>query len=108
MQWLSLRTPTAHERQARWPEAEVRVTLRNSEMGSPIAGLIRRRIRRDNERRLVSGFVGYASSIAAMDATATLIRHSVGPGRLARGYLAQRGLEFRSVVARKRERRLVI
>jgi hypothetical protein len=106
MTWLSFRRSGRHHDPSRWPEAGAWRALRGAQMGSPRSGLIRGRIRQDNERRLVAGFVGYASSLAAMsgeepDLTTALHR----AGALSKSYLSERGREFGAVVRGKREGR---
>ena len=101
-QWLSLRQPNGHSLRKRWPEAPVWCVLRHAQLGSPRSGLIRERIRLADERRLVSGFVGYASSLAAMTGGADVqsaVRRAVP---LAMRYLDERGTDFSDIVDRKR------
>ncbi|MGI8608429.1 MAG: hypothetical protein ACR2MY_04260 [Candidatus Dormibacteria bacterium] len=106
MKWLSLRRSGRHHDPSRWPEAPAWQALRQAQMGSPRSGLIRGRIRQDNERRLVAGFVGYASSLAVAgpdrDLDASLRRTEA----LARSYLSQRGQSFGELVERKGSRRV--
>ena len=100
--WLSLRRPTQHAQLYRWPEAPAWVVLRSAQLGSPRSGLIRERIRLADERRLVSGFVGYVSSLAAMSSAADVdgaVRRAVP---LANRYLDERGTRFSEIVDRKR------
>lgn len=103
--WLSLRKRASDPRPRRWPEAPAWVALRNAQLGSPRSGLVRERIRSADERRLVSGFVGYVSSLAAMSGHENVdgaVRHALP---LAERYLRERGTEFADIVGRKRERR---
>lgn len=106
--WLSLREPTRHTRRARWPEATVWSDLRAAQIGSPRSDLVRDRIRAAAEQRLVRGFVGYATSLAAMgsardlEATGVLARDVPA----ARRYLAKRGVRFGEIAEGKRQRRL--
>lgn len=104
-QWLSLRQPNGHSLRKRWPEAPVWSAVRHAQLGSPRSGLIRERIRLADERRLVSGFVGYASSLAAMsgeDDVQNAVRRAVP---LAMRYLDERGAAFSDIVERKRSLR---
>ncbi|MHB8510113.1 MAG: hypothetical protein ACYDGR_15975 [Candidatus Dormibacteria bacterium] len=104
--WLSLRTPGAHSQSWRWDEAPEWSELRETSMGSPRCGLVRGRIRHDNERRLVAGFVGYASSIGAGSSQDDMEGSLRRAAALARGYLRERGRTFDALVAHKRERRI--
>jgi hypothetical protein len=100
--WLSLRRPTQHMKMSRWPEAPAWVVLRSAQLGSPRSGLIRERIRLADERRLVSGFLGYVSSLAAMSSGSDVdgaVRRAVP---LANRYLDERGTPFSEIVERKR------
>jgi hypothetical protein len=106
--WLSLRQPTNHTRRARWPEALVWQDLRAAQIGSPRSDLVRECIRAADEQRLVRGFVGYATSLAAMgsardlEVTGVLARDVPA----ARRYLAKRGIRFGEIVEDKRRHRL--
>lgn len=103
--WLSLRQPNGHSLRRRWTEAPAWCVLRHAPLGSPRSGLIRERIRLADERRLVSGFVGYASSLAAMTGEADVhsaVRRAVP---LATRYLHERGTDFSDIVEKKRSLR---
>lgn len=104
--WLSLRVPGSHSQPWRWDEAPEWLEIRAAEMGSPRSGLIRGRIRSDNERRLVAGFVGYASAIGAGGSQDDMDGSLRRAAALARGYLVERGRTFDALVAHKREKRL--
>lgn len=103
MTWLSLRRNGRHHDPSRWPETPAWRALRGADMGSPRSGLIRGRIRQDNERRLVAGFVGYATSLAVGDAETDMEGALQRAARLSRAYLHQRGRSFEGVVSVKRE-----
>jgi len=108
MRWLSLRVPTKAEKRWRWPEDPTWVALRGVPIGAPSSLLIRERIREADERRLVSGFIGYASSIAALGNetdTSSLVRRALP---LAHDYLRERGTSVPEIVRRKREKRLAV
>ena len=100
--WLSLRRPTRHMKMSRWPEASVWVKLRNAQLGSPRSDLIRERVRLADERRLVSGFLGYVSSVAAMSSGSDVDSAVQGAVPLANRYLNERGTRFSEIVDRKR------
>lgn len=109
MTWLSLRRSGRHHDPSRWPEANAWAALRAAQMGSPRSGLIRGRIRQDNERRLVAGFVGYASSLAAVSGEEPDLGQALQrAGTLSRSYLAERGRDFGAVVRHKREGRIAL
>lgn len=100
--WLSLRRPTRHVKASRWPETRAWQELRQAQMGSPCSGLVRQRIAQRNVVRLVQGFVGYATSLAATgsvgDVQAVIDR--VPP---AQRYVIERGVDLAGIVDRKRE-----
>jgi hypothetical protein len=104
--WLSLRVPTGDKRRSNWPEAPVWEALRMAVLGSPRSTLVRQRVRAADERRLLRGFAGYASSLAAAwsddDLGDTLRR--AGPA--VRQHFAERGTTFRAVSEDKRRRRI--
>lgn len=103
--WLSLRKRSGDPRPRRWPETAAWVALRHTQLGSPRSGLIRERIRAADERRLVSGFVGYLSSLVAMstdDQVDGAVRRAVP---LAQKYLRDRGTDFADIAQRKRSTR---
>jgi hypothetical protein len=58
---------------SRWGEHPGRSTLRGVQLGSPRCGLVRERIHQADERRLVRGLVGYATSLEAMGVHATWV-----------------------------------
>lgn len=104
-EWLSLRVPTGARKRSRWPEDPVWSCLREAEIGLPASELVRERIRGADERRLVSGFVGYASSLAALT-DAGDVRSALDRAEpLAARYLLERGSSFSEVVKRKRAHR---
>jgi hypothetical protein len=108
MRWLSLRAPSDHAKPSRWPEADVWAALRATRMGAAAEPLIRERRRGADQRRLVSGFLGYTSSLAAM---APAPGPSDVKGAVQRAlplgerYLRERGLDFAAIVAKKRAMR---
>ncbi len=104
--WLSLRVPSGHSRQSRWPEAEVWRALRRANVGMASSPLVRERLRGADERRLLAGWAGYTTSLAALhnrDSTASALA-DLEPA--INGYLAARGREFSDVVRTKRRVRL--
>jgi hypothetical protein len=102
MHWLSLRVPSHHAKPSRWPEADVWMALRTVRVGAESAPLIRERVRAADERRLVSGFLGYTSSLAAMSG-ANDVKGAVQRALpLSERYLRERGQDFGEIVARKR------
>jgi hypothetical protein len=104
--WLSLRVPAGHSRQSRWPEAEEWRALRRVAVGMPSSPLVRERLRGSDERRLLAGWAGYTTSLAALhnrESTASALA-DLEPAM--KGYLAAHGREFGDVVRTKRSRRL--
>jgi hypothetical protein len=103
--WLSLRTPNGGSNRWRWPEHPAWVQLREAEIGMPASELVRGRVRQANERRLVSGAVGYTTALAALwsehDMSAAMRRLVLAEGR----YLSDRGVTSSDVVQRKRAHR---
>lgn len=104
--WLSLRTPTRAVRRSNWPEVAAWVELRGAQLGEPCNALVRERIRQATERRLLAGWVGYTTSLAALgqetEIHATLRR--VEPAAVR--YLSERGVVFAELVEQKRQRQL--
>src|SRR5581483_3943948 len=103
--WLSLRRRVPGLRPGRWPEANAWTVIRDARMGSPRSGLVRQRIYEASVERLVRGFVGYSTSLAAAGAigdVASLIQ-TVPP---AQRYVVHRGMSLDDVIARKRALRL--
>ena len=105
MRWLSLRVEGAHTKRSRWAENPVWSTLRDAPMGSPWSQLVRERICAADERRLVSGFVGYMSSLAAMEDNGDISSAVARALPKAMRYLDERGSDFAGVVRRKSEMR---
>jgi hypothetical protein len=103
-QWLSLRQRGGHKNRSRWAEARAWSDLRRAQIGSPACGLIREHIERIDELRLLRGFVGYTSSLAALRNTDDLDEALRLLTPSAHGYLAERGLRFADVVRRKRKK----
>jgi hypothetical protein len=106
MRWLSLREPDGDSNRSRWPEAPEWRVLREAVMGSPRSELVRERKEAASRQRLLRGFVGYATSLAACGADDDLeeaLREVVPE---VRAYLARKLTTFDDVVARKREERL--
>jgi len=105
MRWISLRVPNGDSNRSRWPEAPVWRALRETAMGSPRSELVRERREAASRLRLLRGFVGYATSLAACHEDDDL-EGALGGLAGIRAYLACKGLTFEDVVAVKREQRL--
>jgi hypothetical protein len=99
--WLSLRRRLTEVRPCRWPETRVWREVRAAQMGSPRSGLVRRRINEANVERLVRGFVGYSTSLAAAGSIADVDSLIASVPRAER-YVVQRAMSLEDVVARKR------
>jgi hypothetical protein len=107
MRWISLREPTGDTNRSRWPEAPVWTVLRQAAQGSPCSELVRERKEAASRLRLLRGFVGYATSLAACDDQADNVEKAlleVVPE--VQAYLARKGTTFDDVVTVKRELRL--
>ena len=103
--WLSLRVPTEHAKRSRWPEHPVWLDVREAEIGLPASEVVREHVQRADQQRLVSGFVGYTSSLAAMTGERDVqaaVRRAVP---LATHYLHERGIAFSDIVERKQSLR---
>jgi len=102
--WLSLRSPTRAVRRSNWPEVPEWVEFRSVQLGEPCNALVRERIRQATERRLLSGWVGYTTSLAALgqetEIHAALRR--VEPAAVR--YLTERDVVFAELVEQKRRR----
>jgi len=104
--WLSLRTPTSDRRQRRWPVDPVWKEIRRIQIAPGMTGVVRRRLQEADELRLVQGFQGYASSLAARRDRLELGDAMEDFGTLLQRYLESRGREFTQEVARKQSRQL--
>lgn len=100
--WLSLRAGRGRGELWRQVEDDVWLALRQAQLGSPRSGLIRERIRGADRRRLVSGFAGYASSLAALSGDTDVQRALLRLVPAVEQHLAERGTPFHAVVNRKR------
>jgi hypothetical protein len=103
-EWLSLRVPTADSNTSRWPWAPLWEELHKVQIGSPCADLVRKRLREADEQRLLAGFCGYASSLAARGYGRRLSETLGRVTPAAEGYMRKKGRSFERVTARKRER----
>jgi hypothetical protein len=77
-------------------------------MGSPRSELVRERREAASRLRLLRGFVGYATSLAACDQVENVedaLREVVPE---VQAYLARKGTRFEDVVTVKREQRLAL
>lgn len=104
--WLSLRRPIHRLQPCRWPELRAWRAIRAAQMGSPRSGLVRQRINEASVERLVRGFVGYGTSLAAADAVAD-VESVIASVPVAQRYVVRRGMSLDDVIARKRSLRLV-
>jgi hypothetical protein len=107
MRWISLREPTADTNRSRWPEAPMWTVLQEAVQGSPCSELVRERKEAASRLRLLRGFVGYATSLAACDDQVEDVEEAlrdVVPE--VQAYLARKGMTFEDVVTVKREQRL--
>jgi hypothetical protein len=104
--WLSLRTPMSDRRQRRWPVDPVWEEIRRIRIAPGMTGVVRRRLQEADELRLVQGFQGYASSLAARRDHLELGDAMEDFGTLLQRYLESRGREFTKEVARKQSRQL--
>jgi hypothetical protein len=106
MRWLSLREPTPQGTRTRWPVADVWSQLTRSQAGAARSPLVRRRIREHDERVLVRGLTGYASSLAAVTGVSDLDLAMLVSRRRVGEYMDATGRDFRELVLAKRQRRL--
>jgi hypothetical protein len=107
MRWISLREPTGDTNRSRWREAPLWTALREAVQGSPCSELVRERKEAASRLRLLRGFVGYATSLAACDDQVDDVEEAlreVVPE--VQAYLARKGTTFDDVVTVKRERRV--
>jgi hypothetical protein len=106
MRWISLREPTGDTNRSRWPEAPVWTVLRETALGSPCSELVRERREAASRLRLLRGFVGYATSLAACEDVDDLEEALREVAPEVQAYLARKGTTFDDVVAAKREQRV--
>jgi hypothetical protein len=103
-EWLSLRERSAHSKPSRWPEDPLWSWLRFVEVGSPCNPLIRARIRKADFSRVVSGLVGYLSSLGALTGTYDLGQVMPSARVHAERYIQERGVPFPRLVKMKVDR----
>lgn len=109
IEWLSLRVPDAGDtNSSRWAVAHEWIDLSRAAMGSPRSDLVPQRIHRDDERRLVQGLVGYASSLTAAGSAHGLDRAILRTVPGVEAYLLARGLDFTELVDRKLAKRAAL
>jgi hypothetical protein len=106
--WLSLRKPTKDQRQRRWPLDPVWQEIRGVEISPTVTGVVRRRLEEADEYRLLQGFQGYATSLAARRDQSELGEAMEDFGTIVRRYLAAKGREFTQEVKRKQARHLSV
>ncbi len=104
--WLSLRTPTGSERRSNWPVAPEWEALRSVRIGTPCSPLVPERRRAADELRLIQGFAGYASALAAAWGDDDLDSVLCRAGHTTRRYHRDRGTTFASVADAKRRLRI--
>jgi hypothetical protein len=102
--WLSLRVPTLDQQRDRWPVSPEWHALERISIGVQENGLIRRRIREQEEEKLVAGATGYITSLAAIHDLCELDPALQLTGRKVIEHLARRGRNFKDAVAWKRQR----
>jgi hypothetical protein len=101
IEWLSLRERSAHLKPSRWPEDPVWSWLRLVEVGLASSPLVRERMRKANLSRVISGLVGYLSSLGALTGTDDLVQ-VMDRGKVhALQYVAERGVPFSQMVHKK-------
>jgi hypothetical protein len=106
--WLSLRRPGKDRRQRRWPVDPLWEEIRAIEISPTVTGVVRRRIEEADEQRLLQGFQGYATSLAARRDQQQLGEVMEDFGTIVRRYLAAKGREFTEEVKRKQARQLAV
>jgi hypothetical protein len=106
--WLSLRKPSKDQRQRRWPVDPVWEEIRSIEISPTVTGVVRRRLEEADEYRLLQGFQGYATSLAARRDQSELAEAMEDFGTIVRRYLAGKGREFTEEVKRKQVRHLSV
>ena len=106
MEWLSLRTPSGDHVKGHWPVAPVWGALRRVLIGSPCSPLVRERVRRANELRLMQGLAGYVSALAASWNIHSLAAALYCAEPRLEMYFNERGVDFAQLVRTKRSRRL--
>lgn len=104
MEWLSLRRPRADSNRSRWEEAPVWALLRRAQLGSPSSPLVRLAVGSASQDRLVRGFVGYATSLAAKSGGEQMEEVLRWAGKLAALHLRETGRDFSQMVEEKRRR----
>jgi hypothetical protein len=103
--WLSLRAPSGNAARRNWPVAPVWDALRRVVIGSPCSPLVRERVRRANELRLMQGLAGYVSALAASWNVQSLSGAMSWAEPRLQMYFDERGVDFGQLVRTKRSRR---
>ncbi len=102
-EWLSYRAPTADETRSRWPVADEWKLVQGAFLDCESVGLerVRRSAQSGSIRRLLPGFCGYASSLAALYGVETIPEAMPHLERAL--YLGEElsGIPFRSRVLQK-------
>jgi hypothetical protein len=109
-QWLSLRNMSPGDSN-RWRSYVTREwwMIQRAELGSPSSPLVRERLAAASELKLVQGFAGYATALAAAsgaDSDPESALAALAPK--LEEYMRRKGTTFDDVVARKRELRLAL
>jgi len=107
-EWMSLRVPTNHSIRRRWPMDPVWEEIRRIRIAPTATGVVRRRLVQASELRLLQGFHGYATSLAALRHQPERHEALADIGRLLDQYLASRGRRFEGEVRRKQDRQMFV
>ena len=107
-EWMSLRVRRKHSVRRRWPVDPLWEEIRAIQIKPTMTGVVRRRLEEANELKLLEGFQGYATSLAARRDHKDLGDAMDDFGTLVRSYLASRGRGFTEEVRRKQSRQLSV
>ncbi|MGH7642845.1 MAG: hypothetical protein ACRENX_07520 [Candidatus Dormibacteria bacterium] len=104
--WTSLRLRERDSNHSRWRERPEWTALRAARISEDPQPLVPGKVAGAAAEQLLQGFVGYASSLAALSPESDLEPAMRWLAAMSGQHLARRGLHFGDLVARKRERRL--
>ncbi|MDP2157030.1 MAG: hypothetical protein Q8K68_04910 [Nitrospirota bacterium] len=104
MGWLELKKPSKNQQRTRWPLDKKWVQLRDeTAFEGKTCSRVRRYKRQKNAERIVRGFGGYLTSLAAMYGDFSEAKAFTRARILYRHYLTNRGLDFEHMVKVKIE-----
>jgi hypothetical protein len=103
-EWLTLRDPSGDSNRSRWPLAAEWERVRRVVIGSPASQMVRERMVDAERLKLIQGFAGFSTSLAAQGYGEHSEETLEGVGPDMERYLLSRGSSFERIAAHKRQR----